>query len=153
MEEDGFRPGALEAFWEATRELDHAYSLCAKACGLSDAAYWALVWIQEGLTTQSQISDQLSISRQTLHSAFRQLRDKGLIRLETLADNQRSKQAVLTDAGRRFVEKHVVRLYRIEERVWSGFAEEERRALTTLTLRYARGVRRLLEEPAGEDTI
>lgn len=47
--------------------------------------------------TQREISEQLSLSRQTLNSAFKQLIKKGLIRLEPLENDQRSKRAILTD--------------------------------------------------------
>ena len=33
----------IEAFREATMELDNTYSLFYKACGLSEAEYWSLI--------------------------------------------------------------------------------------------------------------
>ena len=97
MDKNSETPKTLTAFREATMELDNLYSLFPKFCGLSEAEYWSLLFIYEGIVTQSQISDQLFLSRQTLNSAFKQLRKKGLIRLEPYEDNQRSKQAFLTD--------------------------------------------------------
>mgnify|MGYP006068317411 FL=1 len=61
----------LTAFREATMELDNVYSLFSKSCGLSEAEDWSLLLIYEGAVTQSQISSQLSLSRQTLNSAFK----------------------------------------------------------------------------------
>lgn len=72
----------LAAFREATWELDNVYTMFPKSCGLSEVEYWSLLLIYEGVATQSQISERLFISRQTLNSAFKQLRKKGLIRLE-----------------------------------------------------------------------
>lgn len=72
----------LAAFREATMELDNLYSRFPKSCGLSEAEYWSLLLIYEGIVTQSRISEQLFLSRQTLNSAFKQLQKKGLIRLE-----------------------------------------------------------------------
>lgn len=65
-------------------ELDSVYSLFPKACGLSQAEYWSLLLVYEGVETQSEISDLLFLSRQTLNSAFKQLKKKGLVRLEPL---------------------------------------------------------------------
>lgn len=135
----------LAAFREATMELDNVYSLFPKACDLSDAEYWALLLIYEGVATQSQISDQLFLSRQTLNSAFKQLRHKGLIRLEPYEENQRSKQAFLTEAGRSFVEKHVVQMHKVEEKAWGQMAEEERGMLTELTRKFSGLIRQELK--------
>lgn len=74
-------------------ELDNLYSRFPKSCGLSEAEYWSLLLIYEGIVTQSRISEQLFLSRQTLNSAFKQLQKKGLIRLEPYQDNLRSKRA------------------------------------------------------------
>lgn len=117
-------------------ELDNVYSLFSKACGLSEAEYWSLLLIYEGVATQSQISDQLFLSRQTLNSAFKQLRKKGLIRLEPYEENQRSKQAFLTDLGKPFVEKYVVQMHKIEEKAWGQMNEEEQSMLTELTRKF-----------------
>ena len=120
----------LTAFREATMELDNVYSLFSKSCGLSEAEYWSLLLIYEGAVTQSQISSQLSLSRQTLNSAFKQLRKNGLVRLEPYEENQRSKQAFLTEAGKEFVEKNVLRMHRVEEKAWQQISEQEREILT-----------------------
>ena len=120
----------LTAFREATMELENVYSLFSKSCGLSEAEYWSLLLIYEGAVTQSQISSQLSLSRQTLNSAFKQLRKNGLVRLEPYEENQRSKQAFLTEAGKEFVEKNVLRMHRVEEKAWQQISEQEREILT-----------------------
>ncbi|HIX15930.1 MAG TPA: winged helix DNA-binding protein [Candidatus Hungatella pullicola] len=136
MDKNSETPKTLTAFREATMELDNLYSLFPKFCGLSEAEYWSLLFIYEGIVTQSQISDQLFLSRQTLNSAFKQLRKKGLIRLEPYEDNQRSKQAFLTDTGKPFVEKNVLQMHRIEERAWRQMSGEEQEALTKLTKKF-----------------
>ncbi len=135
----------LASYREATMELDNVYSLFSKACGLSEAEYWSLLLIYEGVATQSQISDQLFLSRQTLNSAFKQLRKKGLIRLEPYEENQRSKQAFLTDLGKPFVEKYVVQMHKIEEKAWEQMNEEEQSMLTELTRKFCGLVREELK--------
>ncbi len=137
MKKDPASFKTLASFREATMELDNVYSLFSKACGLSEAEYWSLLLIYEGAATQSQISDQLFLSRQTLNSAFKQLQKKGLVRLEPYEDNQRSKQAFLTDTGRPFVEKHVVQMHRVEEKAWRRMDEEEQAMLTKLTRKFS----------------
>ena len=138
-------PETLAGFREATMELDNVYSAFPKACGLSDAEYWSLLMVYEGAATQSQISGQLFLSRQTLNSAFKQLRKKGLIRLEPFEENQRSKRAFLTEAGKLFVEKYVIQMHWVEEEAWRRLDEEERIKLTSLTRKFSGLVRRELK--------
>lgn len=133
MDHDREVQGTLAAFRDATRELDNVYSIFPKACGLSEVEYWSLLLIYEGVATQSQISERLFVSRQTLNSAFKQLRKKGLIRLEPYEENQRSKQSFLTDAGKTFVEENVMQMHRVEERAWRRMSGEEHTALIALT--------------------
>ncbi len=131
-------PKTLAEFREATMELDNTYTGFPKACGLSEAEYWSLLFIYEGAATQSQISDRLFLSRQTLNSAFKQLRKKGLIRLEPYEENRRSKQALLTPEGKAFVEKNVLQMHRIEEKAWRQMDPAEQQALTNLTRKFNR---------------
>lgn len=123
----------LAAFREAAWELDNVYTMFPKSCGLSEVEYWSLLLIYEGVATQSQISERLFISRQTLNSAFKQLRKKGLIRLEPYEENQRSKQSFLTETGRAFVEECILWMHRIEENAWKKLSSDEHNALIRLT--------------------
>ena len=127
----------LAAFREATMELDNLYSRFPKSCGLSEAEYWSLLLIYEGIVTQSRISEQLFLSRQTLNSAFKQLQKKGLICLEPYQDNLRSKRAFLTEAGKAFVEENVLRMHRVEERAWQHMSQEDQAVLTALIRKFS----------------
>lgn len=126
-------------------EFDAVYGSLAKFCGLSEPEYWALICIHEGVETQREISEQLSLSRQTLNSAFKQLIKKGLVRLEPFEHDQRSKRALLTDEGRRFVETTIARTRRLEERAWQSLAGEEQAALIRLTHRFSTALRQALQ--------
>lgn len=145
-------PKTLTAFREATRELDNIYSVFPKSCGLSEAEYWSLLLIYEGVATQSQISEQLFLSRQTLNSAFKQLRQKGLVQLQPYEENQRSKQALLTETGKALVEKNVMKMHRLEEKAWQQMSEEERVVLTKLIRKFSDLIRKELKS-SQLDTI
>ena len=129
-------PG-LEAYWEASKALDYAYSSMAKACGLSEPEYWSLAMIHRGMTTQRAICRELCISPQTIHSAFKLLVKKGLVRLEPFAHDQRSKRAALTEAGRVFAAEHVAPLEEVEARAWDTLSREEHAALIRLIRRFS----------------
>mgnify|MGYP001046949099 FL=1 len=136
----------LDAFREASMEFDAVYNLLAKSCGLSDPEFWSLVLIQEGVRTQREISEQLSISRQTLNSAFKLLVRKGLICLTPLERDQRSKQAVLTHQGERFVEERILPALSLEEQAWSFLSVKEQEMLTQLTHKFSTALLQLLHD-------
>lgn len=146
MEQNSEIQTTLAAFRETTWELDNVYTLFPKSCGLSEVEYWSLLLIYEGVATQSQISERLFVSRQTLNSAFKQLRKKGLIRLEPYEENQRSKQSFLTDTGRAFVEKHIMRMHRIEENAWKKLNCDEHNALIRLTKKMSSLIQNEMEQ-------
>lgn len=134
----------LDAFREASMEFDAVYNLLARFCGLSDPEFWSLVLIQEGIRTQREISEQLSINRQTLNSAFKLLVRKGLICLTPLMQDQRSKQAVLTQQGERFVETHILPALSLEEQAWSFLSGKEQELLIQLTHKFSSALLQLL---------
>ena len=135
--QDSNENNTLRLFRETTRELDNLYSVFPQFCGLSEPEYWSLLLIYEGVVTQSKISGQLFLSRQTLNSAFKQLVKKGLIVLEPFENNQRTKKAILTNAGRELVEKQVVYMHNIEKQAWKKLDDKEREMLAQLTRKYA----------------
>ena len=134
----------LDAFREASMEFDSVYGQLAKSCGLSGTEYWALSLIHQGGETQREISQQLSLSRQTLNSAFKLLIRKGLIRLEPSKRDQRSKRAILTQEGHRFVEENILRVGRLEEEAWKTLTEEEQTMLVRLTRQFSAALLRSL---------
>ena len=133
----------LDAFRDASMACEAIYNALAKACGLSGPEYWSLVLIHEGVVTQGEISRQLCLSRQTLNSAFKLLIKKGLIRLEPLPQDQRSKQAILTQRGQAFVREHIVRMEDLEAR--QALSPKEQAELTRLTRRFNAAMTAALE--------
>ena len=66
----------IKVFRDTYKELESIYEIFPKLCGLSSTEYWALSMIDEGISTQHGICEQLSISRQTVNSAFKQLKKR-----------------------------------------------------------------------------
>lgn len=137
---------SVEAYREAAKELDRVWSQLSRACGLSEGEYWALVMIREGCTTQTEISEQLSMNKQTVHSALKQLIRRGIVRLETQPGNLRVKEIVLTEAGESFTEKYVDTMMDIEERVWNELTKAERREMIRVSQKYNRLLKKALEQ-------
>lgn len=151
MKEDKVENDSLMAFREVTRELDNHYSYFPKSCGLSEPEYWSLLLIDEGIETQSAISEQMYFSRQTLNSAFKQLIKKGFIVLEPYEDNLRSKRAVLTDVGKGFIDDQVKKMHGIEEAAWQQLTSSEQEQLLQLTRKYADVLKEILETQKDSD--
>ena len=147
MQTSGEPDTRLESFRDVSMEFDAVYGMLAKSCGLSGTEYWALILIHEGVETQREISEQLSLSRQTLNSAFKQLIRKGLIQLSPLEHDQRSKRALLTQEGRRFVESTIARTRRMEEQAWQTLTRAEQADLIRLTRQFSSALRQSLNRP------
>ena len=141
----GGRATSLEAFRDASMEFDHVYDLLAKSSGLSYPEFWSLVLIRDGVLTQREISSQLSIGPQTLNSAFKLLVKKGFIRLEPLEHDQRSKRALLTRQGERYITDRILPALRLEEQAWLTLTEEEQAALPRITHKFSTALRRALD--------
>ena len=137
---------SLKLFRETTMELDKIYSLFSKSCGLSEPEYWSLLLIYEGVVTQSKISEKLSLSRQTLNSAFKQLIKKGLVYLKPYENDQRTKEAILTDKGIDFVEKNLIFMHRTEEQAWQKMTREEQNTLAELSGKFRDLLKEVLEK-------
>ncbi len=137
---------SLKLFRETTMELDKIYSLFSKSCGLSEPEYWSLLLIYEGVVTQSKISEKLSLSRQTLNSAFKQLIKKGLVYLKPYENDQRTKEAILTDKGIDFVEKNLIFMHRTEELAWQKMTREEQNTLAELSGKFRDLLKEVLEK-------
>lgn len=143
----------VESFRAVTKEFDAVYAKFAKGCGLSEAEYWSLLMLRSGARTQAEISDQLFISRQTINSAFKLLVKKGLVKLEPLEYNQRTKHAALTEAGERFTERYIGHMVKIEQQAWMAMEENERAMLTRLTRKYCGLIQRELQkEPTTQSS-
>lgn len=136
MKKETFNKHELEMFRNVYNDLDSIYAVFPKICGLSGTEYWSMLMLYEGVSTQRDICEQLSLSRQTVNSAFRQLVKKGLIYLEPVENNLRTKQVFLTQEGITFVRKYVSAMHGLEEEVWHTMEVHERLELVRLLSKY-----------------
>ena len=73
-----------QEFISASKEIDDVYHMLALKFGLSDSAMWILCTMREANRelTQSEIAQEMSMSRQTVNSAIKNLEKQGYLRLE-----------------------------------------------------------------------
>lgn len=83
--------------------------------------------------TQTQLSEQLSLPKQTVNSALKKLVEEGVLRLEAADGNLKNKRVCLTEAGEAFLRRTVDRVFGVESAAAARLTEEERSALVALS--------------------
>ena len=125
----------LDAFWKSNDRIYNEntllYHRLARACGLPDCAFWLLYTLrsEEAPLTQTQLSEQLSLPKQTVNSALKKLVEEGVLRLEAADSNLKNKRVCLTEAGEAFLR----RVFGVESAAAARLTEEERSALVALS--------------------
>lgn len=121
----------LDAFWKSNDRIYNEntllYHRLARACGLPDCAFWLLYTLrsEEAPLTQTQLSEQLSLPKQTVNSALK--------KLEAADGNLKNKRVCLTEAGEAFLRRTVDRVFGVESAAAARLTEEERSALVALS--------------------
>lgn len=126
----------LREFNRLCKELESLYYEVAVNVGVSDSAFWimyAIAVLGDGCL-QKDISENYSISKQTISSSVRTLEKKGYI---TLKHGQgRNMHLLLTAEGRTFVHEKVAPLVELENSVYQEMSDEEGRELLRLSQKY-----------------
>ena len=129
----------LDAFWKSNDRIYNEntllYHRLSLACGLPDCAFWLLYTLrsEEAPLTQTQLSEQLSLPKQTVNSALKKLVEEGVLRLEAADGNLKNKRVCLTEAGEAFLRRTVDRVFGVESAAAARLTEEERSALVALS--------------------
>ena len=125
----------LEEFWKINNriynETNQLYHRLARACGLSDCAFWLLYTLreEEGPLTQTQLSELLSLPKQTVNSSLKKLVEAGVLRLEAVDGNLKNKRVGLTEQGEALLGRTVDRVFALEDAAVSHLTAEERTAM------------------------
>lgn len=116
----------VEAYQSLFKEINHLYHNIAKAYNLSECAFWVLYTLRTDSRewTQSELADALCQPKQTINSAFKQLRTKGYLVFEH-TNSRRNKPVKLTEAGNVFVVKTIDKVYDAEISALSGLSDSD----------------------------
>ena len=114
------------------KEEDNLYHRLARHFGLSDSAFWILYTLEAAQKplTQTELCEYLSLSKQTIHSGFKQLEGEG--RLCLSSGPGRNKYIHLTEAGQDLVRRTARPVLELEEQAFLGMEEQARDSLLTL---------------------
>lgn len=129
----------IETLYKAT---DRLYAKFAHRCGISDSAYWVLYAIvfSDEPVTQGILADVWSYSKQTVNSAVRALQDKGLVTLDFVPGNKKSKFIALTEQGKEFSRIYLEPAMKAEQRAFATMTLEERAELIRLINKYTTAI-------------
>jgi len=132
-----------QEFISASKEIDDVYHMLALKFGLSDSAMWILCTMREANRelTQSEIAQEMSMSRQTVNSAIKNLEKQGYLRLEAVSGDRRNKILSFTEEGETFVKRTVDRVLSLEHQVFENLEVEEQEKITQILRKYTRFMR------------
>lgn len=121
------------------KDTDKIYHGFAKSCGLSDCAFRILYLLRETDTqyTQADICSTLSVPKQTVNSALKNLERDGYISLNPAMNNKKNKIILLTYKGNELAENSADIVLKAEVKVLRQFSETELELLLSLTEKYA----------------
>lgn len=116
------------------KENNGIYHRLARHFGLSDSAFWILYTLREagGCVSQSQLCGDLYLSKQTVHSALKQLEQGGFLRLENLPNNRKNKQVRVTLQGEELLCQVADPVFAMEERAFLRLSPQQRQAVLEL---------------------
>lgn len=106
----------LKTLNHQAKKKEAIYCMIASSFKLSESAFWILYTLAgtEQVCSQQEISEELSISKQTIHSSIHSLVRRGYLFLEQSSISTRRKNVLLTAKGMRFVERYIVPLQEAE---------------------------------------
>lgn len=122
MTESTMRIPCCTTVWPGPAACRTAPSGCCTPCGR-----------RRRPLTQTQLSEQLSLPKQTVNSALKKLVEEGVLRLEAADGNLKNKRVCLTEAGEAFLRRTVDRVFGVESAAAARLTEEERSALVALS--------------------
>lgn len=135
------------------KENNEIYHRLARHFGLSDTAFWILYTLREmgGSVSQSQLCGELFLSKQTIHSALKQLEQGGFLQLEDLPNNRKNKLVRVTPQGEQLLCQVADPVFAMEERAFLRLSPQQRQALLELDEALLNALRQesslILEQP------
>lgn len=124
------------------KELEELYHEIGLKIGLSDSAFsilYAVAVLGDGCR-QSEICQEVWVSKQTINSSVRNLEKKGILYLKQ--GEGREKKLFLTEKGQKFAEEKIHPVIELENDIFSEMEETERVDYIRLSKKYLEYFRR-----------
>lgn len=126
----------LEQFQSLNKELDQIYARLRKRSGLSTNEFLVMLKVREGYTSQSEISKELYINKQTINSSITKLQKMEFLELVPCVTNHRIKNIKLKEKGIRFSQKYIDCVNEAEIRVFNTIDINERKQAINFFVKY-----------------
>ncbi len=135
----------VRQFNAMSNEINELYHNAAVKLGISDSVFNILYIVCEAgdKCPQSRIYKESGISRQTINSAIRGLKQQGLVYMERGKD--RKTTVYLTEQGKLFAHEKMEPIYQIEDTIFDEWTEEESSLYISLTAQYRDALKQKLE--------
>ena len=139
-------PQALQEFNRIYKEMNELYHEIARNLQLSDSAFDVLyaLYVSGDGCLQRDVCAMSATSKQTVHSAVRQLERAGWLRFQT--GRGRDRHMFLTEAGRQLAEEKIRPVLAAECAVFAAMEPEQREMLLTLNRAYLTQLRQTAEQ-------
>lgn len=114
--------------------FDMIYHKLAVKFGISDSELIILyeVYTMKNPPTQKDLCSIYSMSKQTINSAIKKLKNNNYITLESFK-NTKNKNIILTNIGREFCNKTIAKVIEIEKSSLECLTKKQRESLITIT--------------------
>lgn len=128
----------FEIFNQQFKELNAVYHRAASKHNISDNEFW--VWYAllalEGEPSQQSICEMWSLPKQTVNSVVSGMIKKGHVYLETIPGTRNKKVIRLTEAGQKFGEHVILKVYEAEQRAIDQISPRQLQLCTDLLAKY-----------------
>lgn len=127
-------------------EIMAVYHDISVKLGISDSAASILynICCEGGSMSVGEICRCSGLSKQTVHSSIRKLEQEGVVYLEAI--DGKSKRVCLTEQGKHYTEKTILRMMQMEDSVYGAWEEADLEKYLELTERFLLS----LKEKAGQ---
>lgn len=121
------------------KETENIYTRYATSQGISTTTLCALysLYINETPCTQTQLVEDWGIPMQTINSCLKAMEKSGIVQLEFVEGNRKSKCILLTSTGNEMAKRVIAPLVKAENNALSALEEEQRWQLMELTRKHA----------------
>ena len=123
---------------DSWRPIDKVYEEYAKSIGMSETSFnvlWTILFNEN--CTQNEICKHTWVPKQTVNAAITDFYKNGLVVLEELPEDRRTKAVKLTEKGKEYAQNAVCHIRNAENVAMKQFTEQEREMLISLFKRYA----------------
>lgn len=128
----------IRQFNHIFKQYDDVYRKAAKSYHMPELAMWILYILRRGdACTQKDLVEQLSQSKQSIHSALKTLVQDGYAVLSQVENNHRNKYVCLTETGITLAESTVDQLIAAEKDAFGSLSNAERKLFMELFERYS----------------